>query len=49
MAKTIRRGQVRYDWGEADVIYDLPEKLQHDFDATQYHLAPKLKPYFESH
>jgi putative cardiolipin synthase len=47
LANTIRRGQVRYDWGEADVIYDQPEKLQHDFDETQYHLAPKLAPYFE--
>ena len=47
LANTIRQGQVRYHWGEADVIYDQPEKLQHDFDKTQYHLAPKLKPYFE--
>jgi putative cardiolipin synthase len=47
LANKIRQGQVRYHWGEADVIYDRPEKLQHDFDKTQYHLAPKLKPYFE--
>jgi putative cardiolipin synthase len=47
LAKTIRRGQVHYNWGEADVIYDQPEKIQHDFDKTHYHLAPKLKPYFE--
>jgi putative cardiolipin synthase len=47
LASKIRQGQVRYHWGEADVIYDQPEKLQHDFDKTQYHLAPKLKPYFE--
>jgi putative cardiolipin synthase len=47
LANTIRRDQVRYHWGEADVIYDQPEKIQHDFDKTQYHLAPKLKPYFE--
>ena len=47
LAETIRRRQVRYHWGEADVIYDQPEKVQHDFDQTQYHLAPKLKPYFE--
>jgi putative cardiolipin synthase len=47
LANTIRRGQVRYDWGEADVIYDQPEKIQHDFDETQYHLAPKLRPYFK--
>jgi putative cardiolipin synthase len=47
LANTIRRGQVRYHWGKADVIYDQPEKIQHDFDQTQYHLAPKLEPYFE--
>jgi putative cardiolipin synthase len=47
LANTIRQGQVRYDWGEADVIYDQPEKLQHDFDETKYHLTPKLEPYFE--
>jgi putative cardiolipin synthase len=46
LAKTIRRNQVRYHWGKADVIYDEPEKIQHDFDETQYHLAPKLRPYF---
>jgi putative cardiolipin synthase len=48
LANTIRQGQVRYHWGEADVIYDEPEKLQHDFDKTQYHLAPKLNPYFRN-
>ena len=47
LAKKIRRGQVRYDWGEAYVIYDQPEKIEHDFDERQYHLAPKLRPYFE--
>ena len=47
LANKIRQGQVRYHWGEAHVVYDQPEKLQHDFDKTQYHLAPKLKPYFE--
>ncbi|MGD8297072.1 MAG: hypothetical protein PVG67_11815, partial [Desulfobacterales bacterium] len=47
LANTLRQGQVRYHWGESHVIYDQPEKLQHDFDQTQYHLAPMLKPYFE--
>ena len=48
LANTIRRGQVRYHWGEADVIYDQPEKIIHAKDKTEYHLAPKLRPYFEA-
>jgi putative cardiolipin synthase len=47
LANKIRRKQVRFHWGEAEVMYDQPEKLLHDFDKTEYHLAPKLKPYFE--
>jgi putative cardiolipin synthase len=42
----IREKEVRYNWGKADVIYDLPEKIVKDFDATQYHLGPQLRPYF---
>ena len=45
LANKIRQGQVRYRWGKAEIIYDEPEKLLHDFDQTQYHLAPKLRPY----
>ena len=47
LANTLRQGRVRYHWGESHVIYDQPEKLQHDFDQTQYHLAPMLEPYFD--
>jgi putative cardiolipin synthase len=47
LAKKIRRGQVHNNWGAADVSYDQPEKIEHDFDATHFHLAPKLKSYFE--
>jgi putative cardiolipin synthase len=48
LANKIRQGQVRYRWGKAEIIYDEPEKLQQDFDQTQYHLAPKLRPYTKS-
>jgi putative cardiolipin synthase len=48
LANKIRQGQVRYRWGKAENIYDQPEKLQQDFDQTQYHLAPKLRPYTKS-
>jgi putative cardiolipin synthase len=47
LANTIRQNNVRYRWGEAVVFYDQPEKILHDFDKTEYHLVPKLAPYFE--
>jgi putative cardiolipin synthase len=47
LANTIRQNNVRYRWGEAVVFYDQPEKILHDFDKTEYHLVPKLVPYFE--
>jgi putative cardiolipin synthase len=47
LANDIRQKNVRYQWGEAVVFYDQPEKILHDFDKTEYHLAPKLAPYFE--
>jgi putative cardiolipin synthase len=46
IANNIRQNTVRFDWGKAEVVYDLPEKIQQDFDQTQYHLAPQLGPYF---
>ncbi len=47
LANKIREKQVRYHWGDAVVVYDQPEKILHDFDKTEYHLAPLLKSYFE--
>ncbi|MBW2193037.1 MAG: phospholipase D family protein [Deltaproteobacteria bacterium] len=47
LADKIRNDAVVFHWGEADVVYDQPEKLLHDFDKTEYHLSPKLKPYME--
>ena len=32
--------QVDLDWGNAEVVYDQPEKILHDQSKTQYHLAP---------
>ena len=46
LANNIRQNTVRFYWGKAEVVYDLPEKIQQDFDQTQYHLAPQLGPYF---
>ena len=41
----IRNDQVDFYWGDWEVVFDEPEKLQHDFSQTQYHLAPMLEPY----
>ena len=47
LANKLREDDVRFYWGEAEVVFDQPEKLVHDFDKTEYHLAPKLAPYLE--
>lgn len=47
LANKLRNSQLRFSWGNAEVIYDLPEKLLHDFDKLEYHLLPKLKPYLD--
>ena len=45
LADKIRKGQVRYSWGNAVVVYDRPEKMLHDTGEKEYQLAPQLKPY----
>jgi putative cardiolipin synthase len=47
LANEIRRGEVSYSWGKAEVIYDQPEKIVHDFSKRELHLASKLSPYLE--
>jgi putative cardiolipin synthase len=47
LANAIRQNNVRFDWGEAVVLYDQPDKILHDFDESEYHLATKLTPHFE--
>jgi len=48
LARKLRADEVIFTWGEADVIYDLPEKIRHSFDKTEYHLSPKLIPYLKN-
>lgn len=48
LSKEIRQGRVHYVWGKADVIYDLPDKIEHDFDRKHLHLAPKVDAYIAS-
>ena len=47
LAKTIANQELKFEWGEAQVVFDQPEKIQHDFQDTQYHLAPMLAPYLK--
>jgi putative cardiolipin synthase len=47
LSSRIRRNEVQYHWGEAEVIYDQPEKIVHGFSKEEYHMAPQLKPYIE--
>src|SRR5512139_776315 len=47
LADKIRKGQVRYSWGNAVVVYDRPEKMLHETGEKEYQLAPQLKPYAE--
>ena len=47
LAQQFRDDEAQLIWGDAVVIYDQPEKLLHDTDRTEFHLAPKLKPYVE--
>ncbi|HEX9205327.1 MAG TPA: phospholipase D family protein [Candidatus Deferrimicrobiaceae bacterium] len=47
LANRLRKGEARYSWGKADVVYDLPEKMLHEAGATEYQLAPQLKPYVD--
>lgn len=48
LAEALGHRRVKFAWGEAQVVYDQPEKIQSDFDETKYHLSPQLKPYWES-
>lgn len=48
LANNLRKNQMHFTWGAADVIYDQPEKILHDFDKTEYHLSPQLEPYMQN-
>ncbi|MBE9519962.1 MAG: phospholipase D family protein [Proteobacteria bacterium] len=48
LSEEIRKKKVRYTWGKAEIIYDQPEKLEHDFDKKELHIAPKIKAHMDS-
>ncbi len=45
LAERIRNNKIRFAWGGAHVVYDLPEKITHDTGDVEFHLSPHLKPY----
>jgi putative cardiolipin synthase len=47
LANKLRKNQIEFRWGDAEVVFDQPEKLLHELGETQYNLSPMLKPYFE--
>jgi putative cardiolipin synthase len=47
LANEIRKHHIEFGWGDAEVVFDQPEKLLHDLSETQYHLSPMLKPYWK--
>ena len=46
LANSMRASKVVYDWGDAEVVYDLPEKLTSERDRKELHLMTQLKPHF---
>ena len=48
LAKELRQRKLTYAWGQAKVVYDLPEKITADFDRTEFHLAPHLETDWET-
>ena len=47
LANRMRAKKVEYIYGNAVVVYDLPEKISSDRNATELHLMTQLEPYFE--
>ncbi|SHJ65988.1 Phosphatidylserine/phosphatidylglycerophosphate/cardiolipin synthase [Malonomonas rubra DSM 5091] len=48
LAQKIKNNQTVFRWGQAHVVYDLPEKVQEDFDQTQLHLSSQLNTYLNN-
>lgn len=48
LVRNLRSNSVELEWGDADIVFDQPEKVLHDFEDDQYHLAPQLKPYLDA-
>ena len=47
LANRMRANMVHFDWGDAHVVQDAPEKVLVARSKRSYHLAPQLAPYFD--
>jgi putative cardiolipin synthase len=47
LARKLRAKDIEYSWGSAKALYDDPEKILHDTQSRELHLAPQLAPYFD--
>ena len=47
LANKMREKKVEYIYGDAVVVYDLPEKISSDRNASELHLMTQLVPHFE--
>jgi putative cardiolipin synthase len=47
LARQLRAREAKYNWGEATALYDKPEKITHDTQTKELHLAPQLAPYVD--
>ncbi len=48
LADRLREDRLEFYWGNAEVIYDQPEKITKARSETEYHLSSQLNPYFEA-
>lgn len=44
--RVLRRAPL--DWGQAEILADHPRKISSPRDRSEYHLAPRLRPYLEA-
>ncbi len=47
LANAIRQQKVRYYWGDAEAIFDQPEKILDDRSKSEDHLVAQFKPYMD--
>ncbi len=47
LAKDLEKGELAFEWVQARIIADAPEKISSPRSATELHLIRKLKPYFD--
>ncbi len=47
LARNLEEGGLNFEWAQARIIGDTPEKIGSSRAATELHLTTKLKPYFD--